>query len=572
MGESNVSLNFTAEMTNAARGWAEMIRLEKEFDSGLKGIATHSAAASRAMADHMGQTTSGIKQAASQMDQFTGSVKNWIGSFVGIGTAVAAVKAIAAEMEKTRQLQKEMMGVSLSNEQLALKIANLPGRRDVSKEGLGKVNSLINQVALSGGVSQQTASNILFYSESAMGSNASALSAATQIAQFAGPAGLTPQEVRQIPKLFNLTGADTAAKQQQVMAKIYQAAGGSIASTGEYLEPFIGQATNFMSRGFTLDESLARMSSAVDVTGSVADAGSMSERLAAITSGRNAKALKYLERAAKKQGKDFRAMSDPQRMAMVEGLWDTADAAGMRDVFKEELDSRGYEAMLRLFSPQGKKKYTESLAAISAANPADLVSMTGQFKGTLMSSAAKGEVKTSVLEGTIGDQTASIVKFNKAIDEVQRIAHARSDSLGDFASMALLPSGMEKNMIADILVRGNLKAAMEKEKAAAGESERYGRLGGLLGDYTKGGPGTLSLNPKLAGQIYSETGGLTEMTQWQPTDAAGQQNYPQGVGPVQSAVKSWIDMADKMDKSTEAIERLTQALERQRQPGQFVEN
>ncbi len=450
----------------------------------------------------------------------TTSAVGFVGSFASFGSVLKIAKDYNEQLKEMIGLQKEYKTAAASTEQLAIKIANLPGRKDLSAEGLKKVGDLITSISMQTGISRDVAKSLLFYSESAMGSGPAGMTAAMNIARFASSAQLAPEEVKQLPKLFNLTGATGSEQQNVVLSKLYQAAGNSIAETGEFLNPFVSAVTNYLNRGYSYEESLARMTSAVEATGSVAEAGEMTERLAAITTGRNKKAMEFLEKEAKKQRMDFSSMADPQRTAFVQTLWDQYSASGKRDMFKSEMDSRGYEAMLALFGPAAQKKYNEILPLVSNPDLSALGTMHGQYMGSITAKSNVREAITASMQTDIGQGTSGATAFWGLVDELHNQMRASPLQMGERISLALRPEISEKNSMAKSLAerliyprlwsteRGtpeyqelyNLKEELYNTPVWRDKPELLNRLGEMTGGFKQ-----FSESPVVLDDIYNRT-------------------------------------------------------------------
>ena len=430
------------------------------------------------------------------------SVAGWLTAFASIGTVVQGLRAIVSEMKEATALRREMTEVAKTTEELTIKIANL--RKDVSAGGIAAVTRDVAAIATQTKIPFDVASRALFYSESAMGAGTpQALAAATTIGQFAAPAGLKPDEVRLIPKLFSITGATDRQKQLQILNQLHAATAGSIAETGEYITPFLSTAVSDIERGFTLSQSLARMTAAIETTGTVSDAATMSGRLADIAAGRNVRALKYLTEQGRTRGVDFTALSDPQRLEFARRLYHEHQAAGTMDELKTKLDVRGFAAMRALFSEVGERKYYSMLPEIEqAAGGTAVQTMAEQFKGTLTAQEAGRETTVQLAQTLLAQERQPDILLTKVSGDILKQVHGRLRGFGEYTTAGLTADAFEQHRIAKMVMQENLALAYEQ----AGGAERD-RIAGLIRE--TGGTLALSAEPDLVRRAFEATGGFS---------------------------------------------------------------
>lgn len=553
---ADIKFQMEGEISDAARSLAEFIDLQESVDKKFDGIAKSAGKASAA-AGKFGRAKGKVKGIKDEVTGFNAaaekaitSVKNWVGGFVGLSGVVRSIQNLVAEMEKARTLQKEMLGTAVDVEKTVMKTAHLRG--DVSDAGIAAARSDIASVAQQAKVSLPVAAQIQFFSESAMGAGTVAAgTAAKNIAAFSGAAGLSPDEVKMIPKLFSVMKADTSAKQMKILNQVYKAAGGSIAETGEYLQPFISTAVSDIERGFTLPQSLARMTAAIETTGSVAEAGTASQRLADITAGRSERGLKFLTEQAAKKGVDFASLTDPQRMEFARAMYGDFKAAGQLDVLKTQLDVKGFASMRAMFSETGQRKYKQMLPQIEAAAGSDAVKrMAGQYESTLTAQMIGRQTHQQLTEAMTGRQRHIASDFEMMIDDIQRQAHAIPETFGESLTLAIDPESIERKKIARTLINQSLwKEYFAEQPLESGEmNPRQRRLMNLI----MARPAIISQHPEYLEQVYAETDGFANMQGEEFRERAGHgiysraltQYFEQLTGAVKENTKAIRDLAE----------------------------
>ena len=143
----------------------------------------------------------GMDDVGGTANRTTGSILRWAGGLLSIGGAVHGLRAVVAEMETAAALKKEMYETALSVEQLAQSLAHVRG--DMSAAGRKAATADIFDIAKQATVTPAVAQQLLFFAESTFPqSKEKARTAAITIGKFAAPAGLTPEEVEVIPRIF----------------------------------------------------------------------------------------------------------------------------------------------------------------------------------------------------------------------------------------------------------------------------------------------------------------------------------------------------------------------------------
>lgn len=462
--------------------------------------------------DAQNKATDGLRKmnregrgASKSMEGVGRSVAGWLAGFASIGTIIQGIKSIVREMEKATALRKEMHETALTTEQLSLKIAHL--RRDVTEGGIAAVTKDMAEISKQAAVSLQSAATTLFYAESAMGAGtARARSAAMAISKFAGPAGLTPEETMLIPKLFDIMKADTEKRQMQVLNQLRAATAASIAETGEFIAPFMKPLVADIQRGFTLPQSLARMVAAVQVTGNVEAAGTISATALDIAAGRTQQALKFYGEQARKRGIDYAALTDPERYEFARRLFKEAQAGGpgLMDVLKTKVGAKGFRAIRAIFGEAGERKYFEVLPEIETAITSTAVQqMAGQYLRLLTAESIRQATQREIGRTQIGIERRPEVVLGKEVTAALEAAKGGVKGWGGFIRFGLTPERFEKRFMAQILLQENLLLALEA--TGKGTPERAA----LLQLYTQTWePKPFAIRPDYLERIYRATEGF----------------------------------------------------------------
>ena len=314
------------------------------------------------------------KKTSQTMSGIGRSIAGWLGGFASIAGVVRGLKAINAEMEKTQRLRKEMYQTALSVEQLSMKIMYL--RKDVSETGFETVKKDIADISRQTGLPLLGTASALFFAESAMGAGTAAAKAgALNIGKFGAPAGLGPEALKLLPKMFDILKADTEKKQMVALNKFFAATAASIAEPGEFLQSFIRPLVGGLQRGFTYDQLLAQMVGGIQVGGGVEEAGTAMRIAADVTSARTEKAFKFLAQEAKRRGIDYGKLADPERYEFVRTLLEEAEKGGPESMqrLKTALGSKGFDPLRRIFGEAGRRKYEQVLPEIEKATTETVV-------------------------------------------------------------------------------------------------------------------------------------------------------------------------------------------------------
>ncbi|MHC4123923.1 MAG: hypothetical protein ACYSSI_10145 [Planctomycetota bacterium] len=533
-----------ADKGKAVAAFLDLIDKQEKTTAGLRKMNKEGRKAGDATArgaKNAGKELKGVSGEMGKVGQAAKSsmtnITSWIAGFASVTSIAMGIKKIVDGMKEAAGLRKEMLGVAVSTEQLSLKIANL--RRDVSEKGVETVTKDIADISRKTKVPLDVASQMLFYSESALGAGTkTAKSAAMTIGEFAGPAGLTSEEVKQIPKLFSITKADTRKKQLELLNQMYAATRESIAEAGEWVEPFVSTVVSDIERGFTPAESMARFTSAIETTGSIAEAANMSKRLIDVVSGRNKQALEFLskqfateeagrmgvdvskfmrkkksgelelevgkleEHLVSKGGKTFGQMTDPERFVYGEKLYLKAKAEGRTDWLKTQLDTKGFAAMRALYSETARRKYAEVLPKIEAAKESDVVQqMSKQYQGLMTAKSIGRQTRKTMAQSRLGKEREPDVVLSEITDDVFKLYKAGLEGLGEYVKVSAYPA--KKRHISRMIVRQNLGLALEKAEGG----QKYAEIESLMKEFEQ--TTFLSTHPELVGRLSKATKGFS---------------------------------------------------------------
>ncbi len=434
------------------------------------------------------------------------SLTSWLAGAASIGTVIQGLRSIVAEMEKATQLRKGMQEVALTTEQLSMKIAHL--RKDVSVGGVAAVTKDIADIAKQTAASMQAVGNILFFSESVMKPGGpAAKSAATVIAQFGAPAGLTPEETALMPAIFKITKADTNKKQMQIVNQLRAATAASIAETGEFIQPFIEPLTMGMQRGFTFSEVLAQMTSGILTSGGVEKGGTATRAAIEIATGKTKKALDFYYKEGKRRGVDYGEMSGAERYKFVSELYQEFEAAGPKklDIFKTTVGGKGAKYLGAMFGEIGQAKYAEVLPEIEAARESDAVQQMAKQYLTLMTAERMGQDRRRQMgEAGIGRKRRPEIVLEEMTTQILKQSKALTGGFGEVLGFAVTPKGIERHKTAAMLIRANLRLGLDT--ARGGSAWRAELL-----DLQKELPliESFRLNPEFVQRTYRATEGFT---------------------------------------------------------------
>jgi len=475
-----------ADQAKAVGAFLKVVDAQKKTERGMRNINREGAKTNKTMA--------GIGR----------SVAGWLGGFASIAGVVRGLQAINAEMEKSKRLRGEMYQVAQTTEQLSLKIAHL--RKDVSESGLGGVTKDIAEISRRTAASLESVTAALFYAESAMGAGTpAAKAAALTISKFAAPAGLVPEEVKLLPKIFDIMKADTEKKQMAILNQLRAATGASIAETGEFIQPFIRPLVGYLQRGFTFPQAAGRMVGAIQVAGTPEEAATVMRTALDIGAGRTEKAMKFYGAEARKRGIDYGTLADPERFAFAQTLFQEAEKKGpaTMDRLKVMVGAKGFEAMRRMFGEAAQRKYMEVFPEIEAAATATDVQNMAQLYQKLLSAEKTGRERRVQLGATrIGREMRPSIVYRQMTEDILRDVHAQEVGITDYMRGAFQTDIMQESRIGHMMLRENLALALEQTR---GRPEEAG-IRGLIKDY--GQISYPTFHPEFMGRAYQATGGF----------------------------------------------------------------
>lgn len=581
---ADIKLKLETEDRGASRNLAKFYNEVNKVDKEMKDLAASAKKAGKAASAGMkeagaatGKTTKKFETLNAMAHRTAGNITSFIGSFAGIAGIVQGLRSMVASMQEASELRAGMLETAVDVEGQMMKIAQLRG--DVTPGGISAVRADVEDIALKAHVPLEIASPSLFFAESSLGPGTTAAkSAAITTTQFAGAAGLTAEEVKMMPKLYNILGADTRDKQMVVLNKLRAATGGSIAETGEYIEPFISVVVTDIERGFTFEQSLAKMTTAIEVTGSVSEAGTTSRVSAEITAGRTTAARGWLGERAAERGLDYSAMTNPQRHEFVSRLYQEYKAGGPSklDEFKAGIGaSRGVKFLQMMFGEAATRKYEAMLPAITAAGESTAVQeMAEQYATTQTAISTDQETNKRLAEARTGRQRAAQTRLDAMTSDIFGLAHAELRGAGDYARVGLTPNPLEKRTLARMVVRENLLLGMEGEDPA-----EVAELKGLYKEFRN--IQSLTTNPEFVRRAYEATGGFGLVRQqgrivdWESVDKSLEERYPAdssfGYSPIEERLRpshymrgfeQYYGIAESINQAAENLNRAADKLDR----------
>lgn len=447
--------------------------------------------------------------------KFISGLMGMAAGVASIATIKQAFAAVGDEIRKAMGLQKEFLEVTLTVEQASQKLAHV--RKDVSGGGLAQATADIRSLSTATGVTPSVAKEILFFSESALGGrNEKSQASAMGIAQFAGPADLTPEEVKLLPKLFNITKADTSKKQMAVLNQVLAASGGSIAETGEFLRPYISMAGLDIERGVPLAESLAKMTSMIELSGSIEKAATAGNTAIEIARGGQPAAAKLLRGEAKKRNQDYDRMSVAEQLGLVEDVYKDYTSRGQANKLQTVFSREGFRAFEMMFSDAASSKFDEILPKILAAPAEQFVQkMAEQFGKSLTAKTTNLESRGQFAKAKTGQENAARVMLEKMVDEIQSQTHAMTTGFGESMALAFTTNAGERNIIRGGIVEENLNIALNQ----ATDPARRKRLSGLQHRFQT--DPTAMLSQKFLRDVAGETDDFMLPTTGQMTGNQG---------------------------------------------------
>ncbi len=489
--KGDMDFKITADPMKAVQGLAKVVAKQEEVIAKLREQ------------NRLGrQTKQGMNDIGGTADRTTGSILRWAGGLLSIGGAVQGLRSVVAEMEKAAALRAGMRETALSVEQLSLKIAHLRG--DVSMGGIAAVTKDIAAISRQARVSLDVAAKAQFYSESAIPEDlAMATTSALSIAKFAAPAGLTPEDVIGVPRIFKALKAKTQEQQLHILGQIYESTTRSLAETGPFLQAFTKPMISLYQRGFTFPQSLGMMAAAVETSGEIAEAGTTATSGVAVITGRTGKAIEYLRKVGKKRGVDFSALTDIERLGFMRELFEETEKAGPRamDEMKIKMGGKGFDYLRRLFSELGKQQYDLVTAAAEQATGDIIEQLAEQYKGLMTAEQTLQQRRKTLAEERTGRERRPDIVLRNMTKEVLEQVRANLVGGGEYTAMALTPGGFERKTTANLILSENIGLAYEFAK---GEEKK--NIAELYKQFSK--TWFLTNKPDMIKQIYEATEGF----------------------------------------------------------------
>lgn len=510
MPAGQVKIIYTADEADAARGTVKLIKLYQQMDREAKELRKSMSKAGRAgkkamgdAGDAAGKAAGKTKGAKRQMSAFStatkgaaASVKAWLLGFASISVVTRGLRYMVDTMREARDLQKEMLGQTVTSEELALKTAHLYG--DVSPQNLKKMEAEQIRLARIGNITKQTASQIQFFSRSAMGTEEAGWSAMKTIGKFAGPAGLSDEEVRSLPKFFKLINADTEKKQMEALEGLYGATKGSITMVGEMIDPFLKLLGPGLGRGFSWEQLLSRHMGLLETLGPerAAQAGLI---VGEVTGGKTKKAQDWFSKLGKERGVDWREMSGPERYEFMREYYrEIKDDTKKVDEMTLMLGgARGSRVVRYAFGEASEKHEAFTLKKIEEAKGSGVIEkMYKEFGESTIALSRKLELGKQIAETEMGRQKAKMTYFNQHVETIHRLALADTDTA---AFRRRLPSKeLQKSAVAHKYMQDQLRGIQPGEP---GYEEAQ--------DMARNAPASYTLNQKYVEKAYDLTKGFS---------------------------------------------------------------
>ncbi len=443
------------------------------------------------------------KGAGKSMEGIGRSIMGWAAGIASVATLRRGLRAVFDEMERIKEAQKTMYDAALTNEDRILKIAHLRG--DLSKESRERIRKEIADLALETSVSLEVANKAKFYMESAYGTGPAAATAALTEAKFAGPAGINPEEITVMPAILKKWEAETTEEQMKVFSQIYAGTKASLADVGQYLPQLIKAQSTAKESGFTLAETIALLTTAIEASG-LETAGKTLQSSILYGTGRTAKAHKYLSKEVAKKGKEWGEMGSVERYWFTADLYQELHEKGpaAEDVFKLALGGRGYQYFQQMFSKTAKRKYEETLPVIIETMTSNIIDvMAEQFKEWPKAAAARHATLAETGAATTGEAKEPFVELSKMSAKMIEQADAKVKGWGDIIRFGLTPEKIRGFNMAQNILQENLLLAIEAEGRGTAKREELSKL--YFQTYQ---PSPFATRPDYLRDVYEATEGF----------------------------------------------------------------
>lgn len=476
---------------------------QRESTKAMKAAEKGGAAA----AENAGKLKNEMKGVGTVSADSLTAISAWVKGFAGISGAAAALANIKKTMAEVAAIQQTMLTDALDFQDVALKVAHVRGKTDVA--GVRAAQQDIKNIALEGHVSPQVASKALFFSESSFEPESpEAMASAKTIVGFAAPAGLTPEEIQGIPKLYSAFGADTPEKQNKLLNQLVAGTGGSSAETGPYIQPLVSIANVFKEMGFSFKQTLALFTAQIEVSGTVSKAAEDTRRYVETISGRRTeKSMDFLAGEGKKDGVDFRGMTIPERVEYFgPGVYDDYAEAGNLDELAPVFGGESFKVVQLGASPTARNKYNKILPKITAAeNSGHVQKMSKEYAGTLRAMNADLETQIYVSSAKRGEETAALAQIDKIADALLDQYKNRDQDWRGWMDTTFTLDGVLSHQLIGEAFQQNLGAALEQAET----EEQKKRIQDL--QWKVAGTNVFDADTSLQTEVYNITGGLTSV-------------------------------------------------------------
>jgi hypothetical protein len=559
---ADVKVQFEGDIGDLARGNAELISQFAAFDETLKNVA-RTAGKSKTEVGGVKAETKGFASAA---DEASKLVVNWVSGFAGLAGVKKLISAITAELKEQQQMQKEMLGTAVDLDRLAQGLAMIkPG--GINKANIESARTEIQNLALQAKVDLDTARQSLFFAYSAYGDTEAGRGAALTTAKIAATGQLTPEQISSLPALFNLMGAKTEKEQMAAAGQLVTATKASIAETGPYIPAFVKSYQAPRLAGFTYEEALAMMNTAIMTTGgNVEEAGTRMQAAIRYTGlSPSPKAVKYLTKEAQERGMDFTKLTARQRVELAGQAYRQAMEEGSQTEFSAAFGAKAMQGIGGLFTPEAQEEYQRVLGILQTSDTGMIAKDWAGYAESLPAREATGQTKRTIAEAGTGRQRELPARFDKLVENIQRQAHATMEGPWETMQLALAPKSFEKWDIAQTLIHESLMKEYQKLEPTDPQAQRLSRL-------MKTQPMNLTQNQDYLQEVYEETGGFSNLAgadlKHKGISGRAISEYLSKTGMTEGTAQKLIA---SLDRNSDATEKQNAVLVRPASPQVFVD-
>lgn len=568
---TQINLEAKWDLTDAERGGAAYHRLLQKIDQETKELAKSSRRAGSEAGGAFRKTGSSARSAGSDVNKLktetsgfetaaanaAKSARNFVLGFVGISGIVNSMKSIVNDIKEVAELRKEFTQITLEVDKLAQPLATLSG--DVSQAGINRAGGKIRQLSNTVKIAPEISERILYKTESVFDPGSQAASNAALLSgKMTAALRMDAEAGQRLPGLMRVAGAETPKQQEQLLNKLYKAASISEAEAPEYIQNLPELYSVGLMRGYKDNDILTMYNALIAVSGgNTARGAEMAKRVMAVTSGRNEKAMKFLDKLAKnKLGKSVGELSDPERQELASQAFQEAKDQGLQDEFKN-LDAKGFEALLAINSSRAQQIMSQAPSEIqSAADSNILESMFQQYLKTDIASFQALENEKRFARADTGRSNMAVSRFKIMYENIMEQTRANLTGPGQNVRMFFRPDKdkLQMDMVRNMLM-GVYNDLMDQygSEGFARQDPRFQEVMSLL---MVGDPGDIEAHPGFLNRLYNLTG--YEMDQLNdPLYNRGLQAYKQAnpqYGPTnEAAMKELTGAVNQLNSSIQKI-------------------